>query len=135
VSSVRSRGAFLLNLPVQVWSVCSVGIWQLPDAKEQFNDTRKAAMKKLESKRITKIDIFWSYLHFKKLGIDYNIDAVIYEKLKSMTYEDFTEFFNEHIANKKYSIGVIGKKESIDFDMLEEYGEIKEVSLEEIFNY
>ena len=115
---------------------CAVVFFKLPiKAKEQFNDTRKVAMKKLESKRITKTDIFWSYLRFKKLGIDYNIDAVIYEKLKSMTYEDFTEFFNEHIANKKYNIIVIGKKESIDFDMLEEYCKIKEVSLEKIFNY
>ena len=52
-----------------------------------------------------------------------------------MTYDDFKSFFNKHISNKKFDIVIIGKKENIDFEMLEEYGVIKELSIDEIFNY
>jgi len=45
------------------------------------------------------------------------------------------DFFYEHIANKKFDMVVIGKREMIDFEMLNTYGEVKELSLGDIFNY
>ena len=107
----------------------------MPDAKNQFEESRKAALIKIESKRMTKITPFWNYLSNKKLGIDYNKDEVIYKKLQTMTYEDFKAFFAKHIANKKFDIIVVGKKDAIDFDMLKKYGEVIELKTEDIFNY
>ena len=63
------------------------------------------------------------------------MDKVIYEKLKTMTYEDFIKFFEKHVANKKFDIVVVGKKDAIDFEVLKKYGEVKELSLNDIFNY
>jgi len=107
----------------------------MPDAKNQFEESRKAALIKIESKRMTKTTPFWVYLSNKKLGIDYNKDEVIYKKLQTMTYDDFKTFFAKHIANKKFDIVVVGKKDAIDFDMLKKYGEIIELKTDEIFNY
>ena len=108
---------------------------KIPDAGKQFEDTRKAVLKKIESKRLTKSSIFWNYLDNQKLGIDYNVDEVVYKKIKTMTFNEFETFFNKTIANKKFDIAVIGKKESIDFNVLKRYGKVKEVTLDELFNY
>ncbi len=107
----------------------------IQNAEKQFEDARKAALAKIETKRVTKSNIFWSYLKNKELGIDYNIDKVIYEKIKTMTYEDFNNFFRKHIMNKKFDIIVVGKKSDVDFNVLKNYGELKEISIDEIFNY
>jgi len=107
----------------------------MPDAKNQFEESRKAAMIKIESKRMTKTSPFWAYLSNKKLGIDYNIDEVVYKKLQTLTYEDFKAFFEKHIANKKFDIVVVGKKDNVDFEMLKKYGEVIELKADDIFNY
>ena len=108
---------------------------KMPDAEKQFEESRKAAMIKIESKRVTKDSPFWIYKAHQKLGIDYNVDEVVYNKLKTMTYDDFKAFFNKHIANKKFDIVIMGKKDAIDFDVLKKYGEIQELSLDDLFNY
>ena len=107
----------------------------MPKAEKQFEAAKKSALIQLESKRITKENIFWSYLAQKKLGLDHNIDKDVYNKIKEISYDDFKEFFKENIANKKFNIAVIGRKEAIDFNNLKKYGEIKELSLDELFNY
>ena len=108
---------------------------KMPDAKEQFEESRKAALIKIESKRLTKASPFWTYKSYQKLGIDYNIDEMIYKKIKIMSYDDFQKFFDKNIANKKYDIVVVGKKEDINFDVLKNYGEIIELSLDDLFAY
>jgi len=108
---------------------------KIPEARKQFEDTRRAILRKIESKRVTKSSPFWNYLSNQKLGIDYNIDEVVYNKIKTMTYEEFEAFFNEHIANKKFDMTIMGKKEDIDFEKLKQFGEIIEVPLDDLFNH
>jgi len=107
----------------------------MPEAEKQFEAAKESALKKLESKRVTKSNIFWTYLGLKKLGIDYNIDKETYAKIKEMTYEDFKKFFKENIANKKFDITIVGKKDNINFKQIKEYGKIEELGLDDIFNY
>lgn len=40
-----------------------------------------------------------------------------------------------HIKGKTYAIGVIGKKENMNFDVLRSFGKVEEKTLEEIFGY
>ncbi|MBC8313675.1 MAG: insulinase family protein [Candidatus Cloacimonetes bacterium] len=108
---------------------------KIPEAEKQFENTRKAVMKKIEAKRVTKTSIFWNYLNNLQLGIDYNIDEVVYKKIQTMSFAEFEIFFNEHIANKKFDIVVIGKKGDIDFKILKRYGKVKEITVDEIFNH
>ena len=108
---------------------------KMPDAEKQFEESRKAALIKIESKRYTKTSPFWVYKNNQKLGIDFNIDKLNYNKIKEMSYEDFKVFFNKHISNKKFDIVVMGKKDAIDFDMLKKYGKIVELNKDDLFNY
>jgi len=105
----------------------------MPDAEIQFEESRRAALIQIESRRLTNTAPFWVYKGYQKLGIDYDIYEMIYNKIQTMTYDDFQGFFKEHIANKKFDIIVVGKEEDIDFEVLKVYGEIIKLSLEDLF--
>jgi len=107
----------------------------MPEAKDQFEDAKLAALKKIESERIVNREVYFNYRSLKKRGIDYDVRKEHYETIKNMSLEDLKSFFAERIANRKYSFCVIGKKAEMDFNVLADLGEVKELSLEEVFGY
>ena len=48
---------------------------------------------------------------------------------------DIKSFHNEFISGNEYTILVLGNKKDLDLNALKEYGEIKFLSLEEVFGY
>ncbi|MBC8047840.1 MAG: insulinase family protein, partial [Fimbriimonadaceae bacterium] len=107
----------------------------MPKAEEQFNQSRMAVMKQIESERITKSGVFWNYESAKRRGLDYDIRKDIYAEMQTMTIDDMQAFFDDYIANRKYTILVLGDRTKLDINYLKTLGEYKELSLEEIFGY
>jgi len=108
---------------------------EMPKAEIQFNESKIAALKKIESDRTTKTSIYWKYRMFEKAGLPHDTPKVKYEEIKNMEIGDLENFFNENIKGRNYSFCVIGKKDDMDFEALKELGEVKELSLKEIFGY
>jgi zinc protease len=52
-----------------------------------------------------------------------------------MSIDDFKGFFNNHISGKNYTFMVMGDRDNIDFNTLASIGKVKELTLEELFNY
>jgi hypothetical protein len=72
----------------------------------------------------------------KRMGTqDRDIRKDIYEQVPLLQMEDLTAFFNQYIKDKKYTILVLGDTEKLDLAALENFGKVKELSLEEIFGY
>ncbi len=107
----------------------------MPEAQLQFNGAKEAILKIIESERITKRSIFWTYLNNKERGIDYDYRKDIYEKVENMSMKDFKAFFNTHIRKENYTYLLIANKDNIDFEDIGKFGEVKELTLEEIFGY
>jgi len=107
----------------------------MPEAEMQFNSGRESILKKIESERITKSSIFWSYLRNADKGINYDIRKDIYDKVKTMSLGELKEFFNEHVKGKNYTYLVLANKEEIDLNAFGKYGEVQELTLEEVFGY
>lgn len=107
----------------------------MPKAENQFNNSKVAALKKIATQRYTKSNIFFYWLSLQKRGINYDINKDIYTQTEKMTLPDLESFFNRHIKGKEFNIGLIGKKENLDWDAVQKMGEVKEVSLEELFGY
>ncbi len=108
---------------------------EMLNAPKQFENSKQSILKKIETDRIIKKQIFWTYLSNFDKGINYDYRKDIYEKVKDMNIEQIKQFFTEHIEGKKYILLVLGNKENIDMNVLSKYGEVKELTLEEIFNY
>lgn len=108
---------------------------EMPKSEVQFNGAKTAVLKNMETSRILRESIFWNKEYYEKLGIKKNPEESIYNSIKAMDINAMDKFFRENIRGKKYDLIVIGKKENIDMEKLSKYGELIELSLEEIFGY
>jgi predicted Zn-dependent peptidase len=108
---------------------------EMPRAQKQFDLAKEAIVKQINSERIIKEDIFWTYLSLQDLGINYDNRKDVYDNVQTMTLDDMSKFFNDHIKGKKYTFLVLGKNSDVDMKVLQQMGEVKELTLKEIFNY
>jgi predicted Zn-dependent peptidase len=107
----------------------------LPESETAFNISKEAILSQIESERITKSSVLWSYERAKDLGLDYDIRKNIYEEVKQMNFEDLKAFHDKYIKAQPYVTILIGSRDKINFSDLEKYGEVKELSLSDIFGY
>lgn len=107
----------------------------MPKAENQFMNSRNAALKQIATQRYTKAGVFFYWLNLQDKGIDYDINKDIYAQTQKMTMKDLENFFTGHIKGKKFNVGLMGKKENLDWEAVQELGEIKELTLEELFGY
>ena len=107
----------------------------LPESPQAFEIAKKAILNKIESERITKAGVLYSYLAAEKKGIDYDSREKVYNEVKEMEFENLLEFHSKFVQNKSHNILLIGNRDNIDFDNLKSYGTVKEISLETLFGY
>lgn len=106
---------------------------ELPQAEENFNDSKNAIKKRMRTERYKFSDIFWSYLGAKNVGKTTDGKKELYESIDNYKLSDVSTFYDKHVKGKPYTMIVIGSKEHIDFKTLEQFGKLKEVTLEELF--
>jgi|GEM_PF-6382609 len=63
------------------------------------------------------------------------VKAYKYESVPNMTMTDIKSFEQTHLKDKKYTVLVVGKKESLDMKTLEKYGKVTFLTLQDIFGY
>lgn len=106
-----------------------------PQSQDAFETAKQTMLNKLETERITKSSILWNYETAKRKGLDYDIRKDIYNDVKNMTMDDIMAFHDKYVKDRDYTVVLVGSQENIDFKDLEQYGEVKQVTLEEIFGY
>ncbi len=107
----------------------------MPSAEKQFAGAKESILKQIETSRILRKNIFWTYHSNMKRGIDYDLNKNIYEETQNADLEQFKDFFDSYIKNQKFSFLVLGNKAALDMKILSNLGVIKELTLEELFNY
>ncbi len=105
----------------------------LPDAEENFNDSKNGLKKRMRTERYKFSDIFWAYMYAQQMGLTNDGKKELYESIDNYKLADVKQFFNQHVKNKPYTMLVIGSKKYVDFDVLKEFGNVKEVSIEDLF--
>jgi len=108
---------------------------EMPEAKNQFEAAKKAVLNKIETDRITRSGIFWSYRTAEKRGLDYDLREDVYKKVKEMELSDLAAFFNKQIRGNKYNIMLLSSREAVDIDFLKTLGSFEELEVDELFNY
>ena len=107
----------------------------MPASELTYNSAKDNLIQKLNTERITKAGVLTSYLSAQKLGLDHDIRKDIYEKAKTLSLEDIQKFQAENVKDSKYTILVLGDKNKLDIETLQKYGNLKYLTLEEIFGY
>lgn len=107
----------------------------MPKAENQFNNSKQAALKQIATSRYTKANVFFYWLSLQDRGLNYDINKDIYEQTSKLTLNQLDQFFQKHIKGQKFNVGLIGKKDNLDWNAVQKLGDVKELTLEELFNY
>jgi predicted Zn-dependent peptidase len=109
---------------------------EMPQSEAAFKLAKKGAMQAIETNRTQKTAIFNAWRNAQKMGIDYDINKVLYEAYKNLTLDDVVKFNHTFIKNKKKIYMIAAKESDMNFKELEEkFGPVKKLTLEEIFGY
>jgi zinc protease len=107
----------------------------MPISETQIEHARQSVLKAIETERITKANVYWSYRSNLDKGIDFDIRKPIYDAIHDLTVQDLKDFHQKHVKGRNYSILILGDRDRVDASFLQTLGAFEELSLEEIFGY
>jgi predicted Zn-dependent peptidase len=109
---------------------------QMPVAEKQFELAKESIIKKINTERIIKDRVFWTYLNNADKGIDYDIRHDVYDYANNVTIDSFRQdFFDKYISGRQYNFMILGNKNSLDMTALSRIATPEVLTLEEVFNY
>ena len=107
----------------------------LPASDQGFENARRSLKNDLETQRITQDGIIFSYLADQQKGLDHDIRKDEYAVLDKLTMEDIKNFHKENLANKAFTYCIVASDKRVKMEDLKKLGDVKKLSLEEIFGY
>ncbi|MFA6260323.1 MAG: insulinase family protein [Bacteroidia bacterium] len=107
----------------------------MPVDEKSFNTAKSAQRAQIETERITKEQIIFSYMNAKRLGLHHDRRKDVYEGLEHLSVSDLKKFHDTRYRNNAYHYCVMGSKEKVKMTDLEKLGPVTELSLKEIFGY
>lgn len=108
---------------------------ELPNVEENIKFARAGIKKDIETERITQDGIIFNYLTAQQKGMNEDIRKKTYAAVDKIGYTELKQFHSENIANKPYTYCIVASEKKLPEEQMKKYGEVKKLSLEEIFGY
>lgn len=108
---------------------------ELPKTEQNFENARASVIKNTETDRITQDGIITSYLNAKRKGLDEDLRRQNYAQYRVLTLNDLYRFHQNTLAKQPFTYCVVASDKRIRLDDLKKYGELKVISLEDLFGY
>ena len=107
----------------------------IPNLEENIKNARAGIKKDIETERITQDGIIFNYLAAQRKGLQEDIRKKTYTAVDKIGYNELKAFHTEYIANKPYTYCVVASEKKLSEDDMKKFGEVKKLSLEELFGY
>jgi len=107
----------------------------MPEAEANMNNAKEGIEQKIRTERLTKSRVLSEYENAQKLGVDYDLRKDVYKGVENFDMSSLRDFHNSHIANGTRVVMVLGAKDDLDLEVLKQYGEIKHLTLKDVFGY
>ncbi|NIG52235.1 pitrilysin family protein [Chitinophaga sp. Cy-1792] len=107
----------------------------IPQSDKLLMAAKQSMKQDIETERITNDAIIFSYLAAQKLGLSTDIRKQVYESIDGMNFSDVKKFHDEHLAHKPFTYCIVANDKKVSLDELKKYGEVKTLTLEQIFGY
>lgn len=107
----------------------------MPQTEQNFINAVKTRQKDIETQRITKDGIIFSYLASQKKGLTDDIRKTEYNELKKLTLADIAAYHQQQFGNQPFTYTVIASEKRISLDDLKKYGELKKLHVDDLFGY
>ena len=108
---------------------------EMPKAETNMNNAKEAIIQRIRTERLTKSKVLSGYEKAQEQGVNYDMRTDLYNQVQAFNVDSLNDFHNSHIANRNRVVMVLGAKSDLDLSVLKEYGEIKHLTLEEVFGY
>jgi predicted Zn-dependent peptidase len=107
----------------------------LPHVEQNVKVAQEGLKKDIETARITQDGIIFNYLAAQRKGLNEDIRKKTYNAIDKISFAELKKFHDENIANKPYTYVIVASDKKISEDDMKKFGEVKKLSLEEIFGY
>ena len=108
---------------------------KMPELPVNLSLAKGGVKKDIENERITQDGIIFNYLAAKELGLNDDIRKQVYPSVDNVTMADVKNFHQTHLSGKPYTYALVASEKNISMDNLKKIGEVKKISLEELFGY
>ena len=112
-------------------SICN----ELPLSQSAFDNAKTSLLKSIEQRRYVRMAPITYFVRYRDLGWDHDYNEDIYREVQNLTLEDVVAFQKEHVANRTYRYMILGNEAELDMNYLRTCGNIKRLTLEDIFVY
>ena len=103
--------------------------------EKSFDLARQNIIKTIQTQRIIKKGLFWTWLANQEFDINYDQRKDTYDFAQKASIEDVDQFFKNYIQNSEFTYVISGNKANLDMKGISKQGNLKELSLEDIFGY
>ena len=107
----------------------------IPQSATVLMTAKKSMKQDIETQRVTQDGIIFSYLAAEKMGLNKDIRKDVYNAIDKLTFNDVARFHRQNLANKPYTYCILASDKRVSMNDLKQYGELKVLTLEEIFGY
>ncbi|MFM7024297.1 MAG: M16 family metallopeptidase [Flavobacteriales bacterium] len=110
-------------------------IKNLPYSENAWQAAITSIRQDIETGRIIKGSVFTNYRNNMRLGYDYDRRADLYKALNTLQFKDVQAFQADYLRNRKFALIILTNTSKLDIKWLKTQGEVKVLTLEEIFGY
>jgi predicted Zn-dependent peptidase len=107
----------------------------MPESQTSFNVAKKGALTQLSTERVKRTEYFDMYFDAKDLGIDYDKRQKVFEQLQDITLEDIVKFQQSAVKGLHYRSVFAGDPKGLSQEQLQRLGNVKTLTVHEVFGY
>lgn len=110
-------------------------IENMPESETAFKIAKESLLSRMRTERTIKEQVLWAYMDAQDMGIQYDRNKAIFEKVQKLTLADVKSFQESWIKGNIYVYCILGKSQDLDMNKIEKLGKVEKLSQEMIFGY
>jgi len=107
----------------------------MPESPERFEAAKTGLINQYRTSRLDFRTILGEVRKWERQRVAVDPRAWRFERIQQSSLEGMLDFYREHIQGRPKLISIVGDKSQFDLASLEQYGEIVELSAEDLFSY
>ncbi len=107
----------------------------MPLSQKSFDIAKESVLQTLKTERTTREDIFFAYQAAQKLGLNEDVNKLVFSMIPNFTMDDIKNFQETYLKDKTHTILVLGNENDLSMKVLKKFGKLKKLTMEDIFGY
>lgn len=107
----------------------------LPEVPANLDLAKIQVKKDIQTERITQDNIIFNYLSAKQLGLKEDARKKLYNTVDAVSMADLKKFHQNYFSGKPYTYAIVASEKKVPMEEMQKLGEVKKISLEELFGY